>query len=103
MKRSYKPKMQELPDEVYRLAKQVFVDTPFAMRESGDLVQPLENGVLDDSRIFLLGELITGNVQITNPGVKIFKSVGMALFDLVMAELLYTHALEKEVGTTIDL
>jgi ornithine cyclodeaminase len=100
---SYKPHMQELPDEIYHQAVQVFIDTPLAMQESGDLVRPIENGVLNDSRIFLLGELITGRVQIEDQPVKVFKSVGMALFDLVMAHLLYERALEKGSGLRIEM
>jgi len=100
---SYKPDMQELPDELYHLATQVFIDTPLAMRESGDLVQPLEDGVLKDSRIFLLGELITGQVRLDDQPVKIFKSVGMALFDLLMASLLCRRASEEGLGTSIEL
>jgi len=100
---SYKPNMQELPDELYQAAAQVFVDTPHALRESGDLVQPIEDGVLDDSRIFLLGELLMGRIRLQDQTVTVFKSVGMALFDLVMADLLYTKSLEKGVGTEVDL
>lgn len=33
---------------------------------------------------------------------KFFKSVGMALFDLMVAKSIYERALEKNVGTKVE-
>lgn len=69
-----------------------------AKKESGDLRLPLENGLITEEQIFRLGQLINKKVSIDETGTTFFKSVGMALFDLVTAEMIYKKALEKGIG-----
>ncbi|GHI98623.1 MULTISPECIES: ornithine cyclodeaminase family protein [Streptomyces] len=88
---SFRPTMRESDDQCVRRGS-VFIDTPQAVRESGDLTQPLESGVLtpDDIRGTLSG-LCGGTV----PGrrspeeITVFKSVGSALADLTAAAAVY--------------
>lgn len=87
---SYKPDMREFPDQVIADLKQVFVDTRVALQESGDLSEPLKNGLLDESRIILLSDLILKRVKISGD-TRFFKSVGMAAFDLYGAKLVYEN------------
>src|SRR5689334_22156343 len=47
---SYRPDMREADDEAVRRAS-VFVDTEAALREAGDIVQPLRSGALARDRI----------------------------------------------------
>jgi ornithine cyclodeaminase len=85
----YRPDMREADDAAVRRAR-VYVDTDAALREAGDLVQPLASGVLD--REDVAGDLF-GLVRGTVPGrrspdeITLFKSVGTALEDLAAAEL----------------
>jgi len=90
----FKPDMREADDTAIRRA-QVFVDTRAgAMKEAGDITQPLKNGVLaaDDIRAELR-ELVNG----AHPGrtddadITLFKSVGAALEDLAGAILAYEY------------
>jgi ornithine cyclodeaminase/alanine dehydrogenase-like protein (mu-crystallin family) len=87
---SYKPDMREFPDQVIADLKQVFVDTRVALQESGDLAEPLRKGLLDESRILPLSDLILKRVKITGD-TRFFKSVGMAAFDLYGAKLVYEN------------
>lgn len=88
----FKPSMRETDDEAIRRAS-VFVDTRAgAMKEAGDIVQPLESGVLNEGAIKAeLAELVRG----TRGGrsvageITLFKSVGAALEDLAGAILAY--------------
>ncbi|MBB5576839.1 MULTISPECIES: ornithine cyclodeaminase family protein [Rhizobium] len=90
----FKPDMRETDDTSIRRA-QVFVDTRAgAMKEAGDIVQPLKSGVLTEDAIHAeLSELVRG----TRPGrtndddITLFKSVGAALEDLAGAILAYEH------------
>lgn len=86
----FTPEMREADDEVVRRAR-VFVDTrEGALREAGDIVQPLQSGVLTEDDIAGdLYDLTRGEragrrfyEQIT-----LFKSVGTALEDLAAAQL----------------
>lgn len=87
---AFRPDMRECDDAAIRRAR-VFVDTRAgALVEAGDIVQPIESGVLDPADVAGdLFELTRGERagrrfydQIT-----LFKSVGTALEDLAAAEL----------------
>ncbi|MGD9616935.1 MAG: ornithine cyclodeaminase family protein [Alphaproteobacteria bacterium] len=86
---SYRPDMRETDDDAIRRAR-VFVDTEAALREAGDIVQPLRSGALAHDRI--AGDLF-GLVRGTSQGrrtadeITLFKSVGTALEDLAAARL----------------
>lgn len=85
---SYKPDMREFPDEFFMDLEQVFVDTPVALKETGDLVQPLNKGFIDEEYIHPLWDHILGRVKLKGD-TRFFKSVGMAAFDLYGAKLVY--------------
>lgn len=99
---SYKPKMQELPDSIYKDLDQVFVDTKHAIKESGDLSLRIKNGLIKEDQIFTLGKLINKEVEIDEYKTTLFKSVGMALFDLLVAKKIYLNSLEKGIGTEVE-
>ncbi len=89
---AYTPAMRESDDEAVQRAK-VFVDTrDGAMKEGGDIVQPLASGVLQAQDIQadlfdLTRETVTFARQ---PGdITLFKSVGTALEDLAAAALVF--------------
>lgn len=88
---AFTPAMRESDDALLGKAS-LFVDTPAALHEAGDLVQPLANGTLRGENVLAtLRELCTS----THPGrrsdteITVFKSVGYALEDLVAATLVY--------------
>ena len=99
---SYKPSMREYPDALFRLTEKVIVDTPHAHEETSDLAVPLKKGLLPKDRILTLGKLISGKETPDTSGTTFFKSVGMALFDLLTAETIYKKAREKQTGTEIE-
>ncbi|MFM9911451.1 MAG: ornithine cyclodeaminase family protein [Chitinophagaceae bacterium] len=99
---SYKPTMQELPDHVFSLAKQLVIDSEFARRETGDIINPIQKGLLKDEDVFTIGKLITGERTININETTVYKSAGMALYDLFAAEAMYKKAVEENIGTTID-
>jgi ornithine cyclodeaminase/alanine dehydrogenase-like protein (mu-crystallin family) len=100
---SFKPDMRELPDVLSECVDQVFMDTEFAAKESGDLAIPLRNGVTQASQLLPLGKLITNKVQKSENPTTYFKSVGMALFDLVAARLIYQKAVQQKLGTLVSI
>ena len=85
---SYKVDMREFPNQFFRDLTQVFVDTPVALKETGDLIEPLKLGLIEEEQIFPLWDLILGNTQLSGE-TRFFKSVGMAAFDLYGAKLIY--------------
>lgn len=85
---SYKPDMREFPDSLFADLEQVFVDTPVALEETGDLIEPLKKGLINEANISPLWDLIQEKV-ILRGETRFFKSVGMAAFDLYAAKLVY--------------
>lgn len=100
---SYKPQMRELPDALFKLIDHCFVDVRFALEESGDIIHPIEMGLLQQKQVIPLGSLIRGNVSADIQGTTLFKMVGMALFDLFTAQWFYEKAMRLDAGERVDL
>jgi len=98
---SYKPDMKELPDAVYSNA-QIFTDTEFAKEESGDLAQPLKEGLISENQIQLLSKILTDKAEPDYNKTIIFKSVGMALFDITVSSYIYNEAVRQKLGIEVD-
>jgi len=87
---AFTPEMRESDDALIARAD-LFVDTfAGALKEAGDLVQPLAAGIVARTQVLAeLADLVTGR----HPGrrnadaVSVFKSVGTALEDLCAAQL----------------
>ena len=93
---SYMPEMREIPDAVLELVDNVYIELPYACEESGDLSQPLASGKLTKDRVKLMHEyLVSGEKEIKEGQTTYFKSVGMGLFDVCIAQKLYEVAKEK--------
>ena len=93
---SYMPEMREIPDAVLDLVDNVYIELPYACEESGDLSQPLASGKLTKDRVKLMHEyLVSGGKEIKEGQTTYFKSVGMGLFDVCIAQKLYEVAKEK--------
>jgi len=89
---AFRPDMRETDDDVVRRAR-MWVDTrEGAMREAGDLVQPLKAGVIEESKIEGdLYELARGTAPLhrSDDDITMFKSVGAAIEDLAAAIAVY--------------
>ncbi len=84
---AYRPDIRELDDDLMSRAKIVVESEQAALTEAGDLLIPLRSGVLDRSAILAdLAALVGGAMVRTNDQeVTVFKSVGIAWEDLVIA------------------
>ncbi|MEK1851697.1 MAG: ornithine cyclodeaminase family protein [Phyllobacterium sp.] len=93
---AFTPTMRESDDECVKRAR-VFVDTKDgALKEGGDIVQPIKAGVVTESHV--IGDLF-GLARATTEGrrsadeITLFKSVGAALEDLAAGILIYEKAI----------
>jgi alanine dehydrogenase len=96
---------QELESSLLKRAK-VFVDDLEQASHSGEVNVPLSTGELLRSDIYAeLGEVVAG----IKPGresddeITIFDSTGLAIQDLVTADMVYRKALEKGIGQKLEL
>lgn len=90
----FKPDMREADDDLMSTAA-LFVDTfDGALTEAGDLVQPLQAGLITRASVRAeLADLATGrHVGRSNVhDITVFKSVGTAIEDLCAADLVWQH------------
>jgi ornithine cyclodeaminase/alanine dehydrogenase len=103
---AFTPETREVDSETVKKAC-IFVDSyEGALKEAGDLLIPMGEGVISRNDIRAeLSEVVTG----TKPGrtmeeeITLFESVGFAIEDAAAARLAYNRALERGVGTQIKV
>jgi alanine dehydrogenase len=90
---AYTPSMRESDDDCVQRAL-LFVDTRGgALKEGGDIVQPLAAGIITTAHVLAdLFDLCRGTVQMTRRAddITLFKSVGTAIEDLAAAMLVWS-------------
>lgn len=89
---SFKPTMQELPDSAFRNGVQLIIDSVTALKEVGDLVNPLKKGFIVSEQVHVLGDVLKYD---NGAKFKIFKSVGQAAFDLALSVYIYQAYLNQ--------
>lgn len=100
---SYKYEMRELPKALYGVLDALYMDTDIAAEESGDLIVPVEQGWFKRDQMKAFGHVFQSlkNAPLLEERTTLFKSVGMALFDLLVAEAIYKSAVEKNMGINL--
>jgi ornithine cyclodeaminase/alanine dehydrogenase-like protein (mu-crystallin family) len=100
---SFEPEVREYPDAAMRAVGKVWIDTDFALEESGELIIPLRKGLLREEQLETLGHFILSGrpPERGAHGTTMFKTVGMALFDLTTARQAYASARERNLGTEL--
>lgn len=76
-----------------------------AKMESGDLIKPVEEGKLSWENVHELSLVVAGKMPgRTGPDeINLFKSNGLALEDVVTADLVYTKAKERGIGLELPI
>jgi ornithine cyclodeaminase len=82
---SHEPDRRELSSDVFEGAFVVVETRDVACREAGDVIQAIDEGVLLPEGLVELKELVSEVESPKQQGRRVFKSVGMACEDLVVA------------------
>ena len=102
---SYTPEMCEIPREIIKAADIVIFDTmDGVLKEAGDFISPLQDGYIQrDSYHGELGQLINEELVGRTSGeqITIFKTVGSAVLDVVVATEIVKKAKENNLGKLI--
>ncbi len=103
---AYTPQMQEVDAETIRRATVVIDSRHASLAEAGDLIIPLQQGLISESHIQAeLGEIVLGR----KPGrqseaeITYFKSVGVAVQDVAAARLVLAEAARQGLGVEVEL
>lgn len=99
------PAQRELPAELIAHAAVVVVDTrDEVIHGSGDMIAARKHGVDVDSLVVTLNAVLTGETKIdTERGIRIYKSTGSGLQDIVVAEMLVDRARAEGLGTVLPV
>jgi len=95
---------RELDNEVLERASFVCCDSLGTARlESGDLIDPIHGGVLDWLEVHELHEVVGGDVpgRQSDADVVVFKSNGIAAWDVALGAEALRRAREQGIGTTL--
>lgn len=86
---SHEPDAAEVDATVVTRCTVVVEAVGTALREAGDVVGPVRAGLLDPAVLHGLADLVRGRVDVPRDRPRLFKSVGMAWEDLVLAATAY--------------
>ena len=103
---SYRPEMCEIPEETVARALVVVDSRAACLAEAGDLIQPIEAGLIDASHIHAeIGEVAAGTSEgrTSEEQITLFKSVGNAVQDLAAASRALGRAEQLGLGVEISL
>lgn len=98
------PSRSEAHPEVFsRTGLVVTDDKEQAKRESGDLLRAVDRGLIDWDRVYELWEVVSGRVSRGgDDDITVFKSHGIALWDVAVAKIVYERARERGLGREIE-
>ncbi len=103
---AYTPEMQEIPVETVRRAKVVIDHREASLAEAGDLLIPLEQGLITEDHIHAeLGQIAAGRVpgRTSAEELTLFKSVGVAVQDVAAAGAVLEAARRLDLGIEVAL
>jgi alanine dehydrogenase len=101
---SFTPAMQEIPEETVIRALVVVDSREASMEEAGDLIQPIEAGLITVDHIHAeLGQIVLGRQtgRSSSEQITFFKSVGIAVQDVMAAQLALHRARELSLGQPV--
>lgn len=103
---SFKPEMQELDPEIINLSRVFFDDKEACLNESGDFMKAIKDpNIFDENIIGEIGEYVLNRIEgrTSLEDITIFKSVGTAIQDCVVADRIYNKSLAEKFGEEIRL
>jgi alanine dehydrogenase len=98
------PSSRELDNAVLERASFVCCDSREQARlESGDLIEPVEAGVLDWLEVHELHEVVSGELpgRAAEEDIVVFKSNGLAAWDVAIGTQALRRARERDIGTPV--
>jgi alanine dehydrogenase len=98
------PGKEEIDPRILKRAR-IVVDDISQASHSGEINVPFSKGLLSEKDIFCeLGEVITGKkkARTNDTDITVFDSTGLAIQDVVTANMVYQKALEQKIGVKLQ-
>jgi alanine dehydrogenase len=103
---SHAPAMRELDTEIIKRSLFVGDSRDACFSEAGDIMIPVSEGAVKESHFYAeLGEIITSKKKgrVNKEMITLFKSNGLAIQDVATAKIVYERAVEKGIGTKVEI
>jgi len=103
---AYTPEMRELDETIVSRAKIVVDTREGCLAEAGDLIMPIQSGVISPADIYAeLGEIVRDAKagRESEEEITLFKSVGTAVQDAAVARAALDRAGQRDLGTVVTL
>lgn len=103
---SFQPHMQELDPEIIKSSRIFLDDRDACLNESGDFLKAFEEISLVDKKLKgEIGEYLLNRIEgrQSSEEITLFKSVGNAIQDFVVADRIYTKSLDENFGREFRL
>ncbi|RAP37563.1 ornithine cyclodeaminase [Legionella quinlivanii] len=100
---SHHPSMQEISGDVLQNAVVVVDQIDAAMKEAGEIINAVEQQKIKRESIVELGTWLMEKAPLAQEKLTVFKSVGLAIQDLAVAEVVYQNALRMNLGSAFKL
>jgi len=94
---AYKPTMQELDSEIVKESSLFVDDKEACIAEAGDIIIPMQMGLINEYHVIAeIGDVVIGNHQgrSSEDEITVFKSVGIAIQDLLVANAVYERYMD---------
>ena len=103
---SHRPDLREIDGATLAQAKVVVDSREAIMAECGDILLALKEKSISEANIYgEIGEVLAGTKAGRSSAneITLYKSVGIAIQDVATAQLVYRKALERKIGTDVEM
>jgi alanine dehydrogenase len=103
---SYTPEIQEIPSHTVARSKVVVDSLSASLAEAGDVIIPLEEDLITEAHIHgEIGAIAAGKLpgRESENELTFFKSIGLAVQDMAVAELIRQRAEELDLGMKVEI
>jgi ornithine cyclodeaminase/alanine dehydrogenase-like protein (mu-crystallin family) len=103
---AYEATMREVDSETIRRASNLVIDSRTdCLDHAGDLVIPISEGIVRREQVAEIAELVSGKrpPRKSDAEITYYKSIGVPIQDLVTAQHMARRAVQRKIGTEIDI
>lgn len=100
---SHSRTMRELDNDILAHGFIIVDQIDAALAEAGEVISAIENQVIDRSALKEIGSLLSSKPMGLKNKLTVFKSVGLAIQDISVAEVVYTNAIRENVGYEFEM
>ncbi|CEK11146.1 ornithine cyclodeaminase family protein [Legionella hackeliae] len=100
---SHTKEMREIANDILTKALVIVDQKKAVLAEAGEIIHAISSKALTKTRLKELGHMIQKNTTYYKKRLTVFKSVGLAIQDISIAQRVYQNAKEKRLGLKFEL